>query len=271
MPNEKLVKVAFVFLIAILGFFLIKPIISIRKDQTKIIFFGLGKADSIYIENNGRNILIDTGLKSQKESLILSLEALKVKKLDYIILTHPDKDHIGSASYILDRFEIGQLIQSNHIKDTKREGRIEKLVEEKQIESIRPREDLKFTVGDLNVTIFTPDRNDYEKDNDYSLITLIEDGELNYLFAGDAEKELLDETLEIDLPKIDLYKVAHHGRENENSKAFVEKISPEYSVITNFETEGEIDDILKAANSKIMYVFQKDLKFFSDGKSLKFK
>lgn len=271
MTNERLIKIISVFLIAIVGFFLLKPIFSPSEDQTKVVFFGLGKADSIYIENKGKNILIDTGLKSQKESLILSLEALRVKRIDYLILTHPDKDHIGSASYILERFEIGQLIQSNHIKDTKREARIKKLVDEKQIENIRPKEDLKFTVGDLNVTIFTPKKDYYEKDNDYSLITLIEDGELNYLFAGDAEKELLDETLEIDLPKIDLYKVPHHGRQNENSKAFIEKISPEYSVITNFETDGEIDDILKAANSKVMYVFGKNLTVFSDGKTLKFK
>lgn len=271
MSKERIVKIGFIMLVAITGFLLLIPIISTKNNRTKIVFFGLGKSDSIYIENGNKNMLIDAGLKEDKEKLILKLEALRVKKLDYVILTHPDKDHIGSASYILDHFEIGQLIQSKHFKATKREARIAKVIEEKTIKNILAKEDIEFNLGDLKVIILAPKKDKYKKDNDYSLVTLIEDGSLNHLFAGDAEKELLDELFELELPKIDLYKVPHHGRKNENSVKLIEKIQPEYSVITNYEEDGEIDDLLRDEGSNIMYVFEKDLTFFSDGEKIKFK
>ena len=269
--KQKIIKISFIFFIGALAFFLFKPIWTTTTGQTKIVFFGLGKADSIYIENGNKNILIDTGLKEDKNQLIAKLQALRVQKIDHLILTHPDKDHIGAASYILDKFEVGELIQSNHMKDTKREARIQKVVEEKNIQNIIPTENMEFEVGNLKVTVFTPKRDDYKKDNDYSLVTLIEDGDLNYLFAGDAEEELLGETLELPLPPIDLYKAAHHGRKNSNSESFIKKLSPQYTVITNFEAAGEIDDLLNGEDSTTIYVAEKDLQFFSNGKELHYK
>nr|WP_300002589.1 MBL fold metallo-hydrolase [Tissierella sp.] len=271
MERDKMLKVIFVIAVIVTGYFLLKPVLSEKTMKTKIVFFGLGKSDSIYIENGRENMLIDSGLKEDKEKILLKLQLLKVEKLDYVILTHPDKDHIGGASYILDEFEIGEVIQSKHFKETKREAKIAKVIKEKTIKNTIAKDDMKFELGELKVTIFTPRKDEYEKDNDYSLVTLVEDGDLNYLFAGDAEKELLEETVELTLPKIDLYKVPHHGRKNDNSEKMIKKIIPKYSVITNFEETGEIDDLLQDVDSKIMYVYEKDLTFFSDGKELKFK
>ncbi|SEK62361.1 Metal-dependent hydrolase, beta-lactamase superfamily II [Carnobacterium iners] len=269
--KSKIIKIGFLFFIGLLLFFLIRPLVSETPEKTKIVIFGLGKADSIYIESENETILIDAGLKSTKEELALKLKAVRVKRLDYLILTHPDKDHVGGASYILDGFEVGKLIQSNHFKDTKREARIQKVVDEKEIENVRLTEDLSFELGTLKVTIITPEENDYKGDNDHSLITLIEDGDLNYLFAGDAEEELLEETLKIDLPKIDLYKVAHHGRENPNSEKFIEKISPKLSVITNSKKDSEVEDLLEKQGSTVMYAFEKDIHLSSDGKEIEYK
>lgn len=272
-----IIKIASVFIILILGFFVLRIFSSkyntekeALEERTKIVFFGLGKADSIYIENSSKSILIDAGLKSNREELIKKLEDLGVERLDYVILTHADKDHIGSASYILDNFEIGEVIQSQNIKDTKREDRIEEVLQKKTIKNTRPTQDMEFVLGDLKVSIFVAKKDYYEKDNDYSLVTLIEDGKLNYFFAGDAEEELLYETLELDLPKIDLYKVAHHGKENSNSEKLIKKISPDYSVITNFREDVEVEELLKNEGSKINYVFDKDIEFISDGEKIKF-
>lgn len=269
--KQKIIKFSFLFIIIITAFFLIMSACFYTADKTNIVFFGMGKADSIYIENGSENMLIDTGLKSDKKTLSLKLQALKVRKLDYLILTHPDKDHIGAASYILDEFEVGEIIQSNHTKGTKREARIQKVIEEKNIKNARLTEDRLIELGKLKVKIITPEKEKYKKDNNYSLLTLIEDGDLNYLFSGDAEKKLLDEILELDLPTIDLYKVAHHGQKNSNSEKFIQKISPKYAIMTNFKEAGEIDDLLEAEGSNIIYVSEKDLSFYSDGEELKFK
>lgn len=266
-----MLKLGIALLVSTLGFAMIRKVITEENQDTKIIVFGLGKADSIYIENGSQSLLIDTGLKEHRELLISKLEGLGVEKLDYLILTHPDKDHIGAAGYILARFDVGELIQSTHFKDTNREARIAEAVKLKNIKSSQLTADREITLGKLNLSLLAPKKSEYKKDNDYSIVTLIEDGDLLYLFAGDAEKKLLDEVLERDLPAIDLYKVPHHGRINKNSEAMIKKIKPKHSVITNYEQFGEIDELLEGAGSTIHYVTETDLEMTSDGKELSFK
>lgn len=235
--------------------------------ETKIIVFGLGKADSIYIESGSQRMLIDTELKEHRELLLGNLEVLSVKKLDYLILTHPDKDHIGSAGYIVSHFEVGELIQSTHSKGTNREARISEAIKLKNIRNSQLIEDREIKLGELYISLPAPAKLDYKKDNDYSIVTLIEDRDLHYLFAGDAEKQLLEQVLERNFLSIDLYKVPHHGRENENSKQMIQKIIPKHSVITNYEEFGKITLLLRDAGSTIRYVAEKDLEITSDGKN----
>lgn len=258
-------------LVALFGFSMIKKATVEESDQTKIIVFGLGKADSIYIENGSQSMLIDTGLKEHRELLIAKLEGLGVEKLDYLILTHPDKDHIGSAGYILARFDVGELIQSTHFKDTNREARIAEAVKLKKIKNSQLTEDREITLGELKISLLAPEKEEYKKDNDYSIVTLIEDGDLQYLFAGDAEKKLLDEVLERELPPIDLYKVPHHGRLNKNSEAMIQKIRPKHSIITNYEADGEINELLEDVDSTIRYAAEEDIEITSDGTELIFE
>lgn len=269
--KSKFYKVSFLLFLSVLLLFIINTFIGSTTDGTKIVFFGMGDADSIYIENHNQTILIDAGLKSDHEKLISKLKALGVTNLDYLILTHPDKDHIGGASYVLDEFEVGELIQSAHFKDTKREARIAEVVEEKNIKNTIITKDRTFELGELKVAIISPEKSAYQTDNDYSLITMVEDGNLNYLFAGDAEADLTEELLERDFPPIDIYKVAHHGRKNEYSKAFIEKIAPQYAVITSFPTEDDVKGFLEAENAIVRYVYDKDLRFFSDGVKIRIK
>lgn len=269
--KSKFYKASFLLLLSVLLLFIVNTFIGSATDGTKIVFFGMGDADSIYIENHNQTILIDAGLKSDRKKLISKLKSLGVTNLDYVILTHPDKDHIGGASYVLDEFEVGELIQSVHFKDTKREARIAEVVEEKNIKNTILTEDCPIDLGELKVTIMSPEKSVYQTDNDYSLITLVEDGDLNYLFAGDAEADLTKELLERDFPPIDMYKVAHHGRKNEYSKAFIEKIAPQYAVITNSPTDDDVKDFLEAENAVVRYVYDRDLHFFSNGTKMRMK
>lgn len=268
---KKFVKIGLVIFILLLGFFVIRKPAPVGSTNTKIIAFGLGKADSIYIENGDQSMLIDTGFKEQRKSLIAKLEGLGVEKLDYVILTHPDKDHIGSAGYILAHFDVGELIQSTHFKGTNREARVAEAVKLKNIKNSQLTEDREITLGELKIIMFAPEKEVYKKDNDYSIITLVKDRELRYLFAGDAEKKLLDEVLVRELPPIDLYKVPHHGRINKNSELMIQKITPIHSVITNYEADGEIDELLKDAGSTIHYAAEEDIEMTSDGKELIFE
>lgn len=268
---NKTMTIGFLILVVIFGVIIMKPTLSNERLLTEMVFFGAGDADSMLIKNKSQTILIDAGLKSEREILGDKLRALGVKTIDYVILTHPDKDHIGGASYILDNFQVKNLIQSNLDKGTSRELRIKKSLETRPANNIKVDEDYSFTLGDLEVTIFVPREDSYKKDNDYSLVTLIKDRQLNYLFAGDAEKIGLAELMDRDLPVIDLYKVPHHGKYNSHSIEAIERLSPKFSVITNKQGDKEVVEALELVGSQIFYAFDQDLVFSTDGEKIKHK
>ena len=69
----------------------------------KMTMYDIGKADCFLLEVDGKNIMIDSGLSKNKEEILKSLEKKDIEKLDYFIITHMDKDHIGSADNIIER------------------------------------------------------------------------------------------------------------------------------------------------------------------------
>ncbi|HBL06069.1 MAG TPA: MBL fold metallo-hydrolase, partial [Clostridium sp.] len=74
---------------------------KLKDSETRIHFINVGQGDSILIENNNFNILIDSGPNSAKDTLISYLKKYKIKKLDYLIASHPHEDHIGSMDDIV--------------------------------------------------------------------------------------------------------------------------------------------------------------------------
>lgn len=267
---RKIYRITFIFFALALMFLLIFPVVSHEKEMTDITVFGLGKADSILIKNKGKTILIDAGHKRDKEVLADKLKTLGVRTIDYMILSHPDKDHIGGASYIVDRFRVKNLVQTPYVKGNKDEARLRNSLEKTDTKVINLKKDMDLELGDLKIHMFVA-LADFDKSNDNSILLLIKDRDLNYLFAGDAEKDLLGEMLERELPSLDLYKVAHHGRENSNSEKFVKKIKPKISIITNSEEESEIHGMLEKNGSKVYFAYDKDVYFYSDGKSIQLR
>ena len=84
-----------------------------------------------------------------------------------------------------------------------------------------------------------------KKDNDYSIAVLVEHGSVNLFFAGDAQKQRLQELEQREFPDIDLYKVAYHGRDSSHSAQLIRQIEPRLAVVTAKEPLGENCGCLK--------------------------
>lgn len=265
---SKRYRFVFVIFAIICAVLLIIPVLNYENEMTDIIFFGVGKADSILIKNSRQTILIDTGHKKDKKILADKLRTLGIRKIDYMILSHPDKDHIGGASYIIENFTVDNLIQTNYEKGSKDEARLKKSLVNTEIKQVFLSEDYYFVLGDLEIDLLVPEEDEFKKSNDNSINALIKDRELNYFFGGDSEKKLLKDLIKKDIPVIDVYKVAHHGRKNSNSKEFINKIMPKYSVITNSVEEAEVSELLDDVDSKVFYAFDDDVHIHTDGKEV---
>lgn len=200
--------------------------------ELEIHFLDVGQADSTLIICDGQTMLIDTGLDDQGTKIQNYLQKQGIDRLDYLVLTHPDADHIGSADVIMTKFEIGTIFMSNYEKETKTYKNLFKLIEENNIKYLSPAVGNVYALGSASFQILAPNR-EYDDPNDASIALMITHGENTFLFTGDAEKaaeeDMLANGLSLDA---DLYHAGHHGSKTSSSEEFLDAVSPRYTVIS---------------------------------------
>ena len=201
----------------------------ISDDQTslKVYFFDVGQADSMLIQNNGENMLIDAGNNEDGEMLVDNLKTLGVEKIDYLVGTHPHEDHIGGMDDIINNFSIGKIFMPSVTTNTKTFEDVIDAAKNKGLQIETPKTGDEFTVGSANCSVvYVGD--DKENLNLSSIIIKLNYNNLSYLFTGDAEAEIENK---IDVGKINILKVAHHGSDTSSSEKFVKETAPEVAII----------------------------------------
>lgn len=252
------------------------------KDPTgelEVHFLDVGHGDSTVVLCGEHAMMIDCGDDTQGTRLQNYLTKHGVKKLDYLVLTHPDKDHIGGAPVIITKFSPGQVFQSGYYKDNKTAEKLRQTLKYERIEAVTPKVGEKYQLGEAYFTILAPVRS-YEESNDSSIALLLHFGENTFLFTGDAEEEAetdMTENSEVSALslKADVYQVGHHGSRSSSKKKFLEAVSPEFAVIS-CEYQGEHGhphaEVLNRLRERGVQVFRTDeqgtIVAVSDGKSI---
>ena len=230
-----------------------------NDDRLDVWFFACSDdADSILLQTGGSHIMIDTGTKEDAAMLMEKLRALQVEEIDLLILTHPDKDHIGGAALLLDTFPVGEVVQTSFEKGSELQQTLNGKLEEETVTV--PEDNRVWTFGKLEVTVYPP-QEVYEDSNNCSLATLAVYENRTFFFAGDARKKRIGELLAEELPRVDVYKAAHHGRGNGKSDDLVERLHPAYAVITAEEAQEKTQQALREAGTQIISTYQKDVHF----------
>ncbi len=247
---------------------------SDEKKALKITFFDVGKGDAILIETENTSMLIDAGYDDTSEVLLDYLRQRDEGPLDYLVITHFDKDHVGGADWILKEVGAEQIFQPDYEGDG---GQY--LEYQETLETSGQRPDLVtdttlFSFDGVECLIYPPQKQKYEEeDNDFSLVISMTYEEQRFLFAGDCEKERLKELLsqtEFDLNH-DLLKVPHHGRKEKNSEEFFEAVSPEVAVITCSEEkpgDDKVRKILRQTGAQIYLTSDGTITCLCDGKNM---
>ena len=254
-----------IFLLIILSVFLTGCNMDSSIDKPlNITVFGFIDADSTLITNGETNIIIDAGEKEHGSIIVEELKAQGIEEIDCLILSHPDKDHIGGAADIIKNIKVKQIIQSNLQKDTKLQNELNKMIQEYNINTINATKTEIYNFGDIRIKIFSPSKLSYNKSNNYSLIAYMEYAERKLLFAGDSENKRLKEAMNYNIRDMDFYKVAHHGRANNLSGSFIEKIRPKIAVITSDHGDDEIIKALEDSNAHILFTSNGNINFRID-------
>lgn len=250
------------------------PIVT-EGDEVAFHFIDVGQGDAILITTAEGNILIDTSEKSEREALVNYLAEQNITSLKYLILTHTDADHIGSADYVVENYDVDTVMMTDYTATTKTYERLLTAIENKGTNVIIPELRYVFTLGSLQMTIIAPTEK-FDDPNEMSLVIKAVHGETSLMFTGDAEIESEEGILEnwsaAEL-KVDILKVGHHGSDSSTTQAFLDALDPDAAVISCGEgnsyghPHAEVVDRLTAKGVTI-YRTDKDgtVVIISDGK-----
>lgn len=201
-------------------------------SNLEVHYIDVGQGDCTLLICGGQSMLIDCGPEDSGTKIQLYLRQHNVTKLDYLILTHPDADHIGGADVIITKYNIDNILMLDVAKDTKAYNNVIDAMEYRGMKSRQPEVGECFNLGDALVTVVAP-TDFYEEINNMSISVKVELGERSYLFVGDSENDAQYDMAVRDIDiNADVYKVAHHGSKSSLNVLFFETVSPEYAVIS---------------------------------------
>ncbi len=194
----------------------------------------VGQGDSVLLEIKDKSILIDTGgsyfsnYSIAKNKLVPYFKSLGIKKLDYLILTHGDYDHMGEAISLINSFKVDKVIFNNgEYNDLELD--LIKVLEEKNIDYYQNIEELNIA----NNKLYFLNNKLYDNENDNSNVVYTVLNNIKLLLMGDAGIEVEDNILnKYNLNDIDILKVGHHGSKTSSNEQFINSINPKYSMIS---------------------------------------
>ena len=201
-----------------------------------IYYLDVNQGDcSLIISPKKKDItMIDTGGLTRDtnnytiKNIIRFMHSLKIKKIDNLLISHGDFDHIGNATYLVDNFKIKN-VYFNYDSYDELEESLKLKLEQKKINHYKCLKSLKtpyYTFNFLNSSL-------YDNENDNSLVTYFKYLDYTFLYMGDVSSTRETDIIKkYNLEKITILKVGHHGSKTSSSKEFINEINPKYSIIS---------------------------------------
>ena len=199
-----------------------------QDNNLRVYCLDVGQGDSILITNNNKTMLIDASTNEMGNRVVKYLNDLGIKKIDYLVGTHPHEDHIGGLDNVIKNFDIGTIYMPNVVATTKTFEEVIDAISAKKLKVTSPKTGDKFTVGNAECEVMSI-RNDKDDYNNCSIVIKMDFNNVSYLFTGDAEESVESSRK---WPHIDVLKVGHHGSNTSSSKKFLEQIKPEVALIS---------------------------------------
>ena len=250
-----------------------------------IDFLDVGQGDSIFVTfPNGETLLIDGGGRMdfdkiyvknefQEESELFEPDAQSIgetvvsaflwekgyDKVDYILATHADADHIQGLSDVAKNFRVKAAIFGRMPFEDENFASLFAILQKREIEAVKISRGDVLNFGDAKIEVVFPENSDEISDNNHSVVLRIIYGEQKFLLTGDIEKEAEKELLQNpDLLQADLIKAAHHGSRTSSTAGFINAVQANIVIIPVGKTSPfghphtEVLERWKNAGAKIL-------------------
>ncbi|PIR85922.1 hypothetical protein COU14_01685 [Candidatus Kaiserbacteria bacterium CG10_big_fil_rev_8_21_14_0_10_44_10] len=245
-----------------------------------VVFLDVGQGDAIFIQApSGRQMLIDSGRDSGVLRQLGEVMSFSDRDVDYVVATHPDADHIGGLSVVLDRFSVGNIIRTENESDTGVWETVERKIEEEGAVVHYARRGQRYDLGSgVYVEILFPDIDASElESNTSSIVARLVYGDTAFMLTGDSPKSIEEYLVLVEGENLesDVLKVGHHGSRTSTSELFLAEVEPEYAVISAGADNSyghphiEVTDALFNFGVTTLSTAENgNIVFWSDGKSV---
>lgn len=267
------------FLFALMLILVLSAIPVYAATQTKnlkVHFIDVGQgASQLIIGSTGKTILIDAGNNSEEKTIVDYLKKQKIKKIDILIGTHPDADHVGGLDAVISNFDIGKIFMPKVVSTTNTYKDVLTAIKNKNLKVTTAKAGLTLDwEKDAIVKMIAP-VGTYEDSNDMSAVIKLTYGSTSFLFMGDAEVKSENDIIKSkENIKSDVLLVGHHGSNSSTSQKFLNAVNPKYAVIqVGKNSYGHpTSDVLKRLTDKKIKIYRNDKQgtiiFTTDGKKI---
>ena len=204
---------------------------ELELDNMRVHYIDVKQGDSTFIEfPNDKTMLIDAGKKEQGSNVVNYIKNLGYNKIDYVVGTHPDADHIGGLATVIESFAIGSIYMPKKSSTTQTYLNLLKVIKNKGLTIHTAISGVNIiSLDNLKVDIISPTK-EYETSNESSAVIKIVYKNRKFLFMADATTDN-EADIKADVES-DVVKVGHHGSDTSSKEEFVQKTKAKYAVIS---------------------------------------
>ncbi len=232
------------FALLAVGFVVLYVWASRSPPTLTVCFLDVGQGDCAVVQTPGGHVLVvDSGGASEtddqgRRTLLPYLRSKGIRRIDALLLTHPDADHIGGASTVLRRMDVRKLLINDVPAVDPIFRQVLSTARERGVEIVKVARGMRLEFDDsVTAEVVGPPAGRkplwQHPDNNASLVVRLSFGSTRFLLTGDAEAEAEQELLSsgVDL-RADVLKVGHHGSKTSTTDAFLARVNPQAAVVS---------------------------------------
>ncbi|GIO65324.1 ComEC/Rec2 family competence protein [Paenibacillus sp. JTLBN-2024] len=207
--------------------------VSTAGQKLKVYFLDVGQgASQLLVTPSGKTMLIDAGNNDKEQVMLDYMKQYHISKLDVVIGTHPDADHIGGLDKVIDQIPVETIYMPKVQSNTKTFESVLKSIKNKGLKVKTAKAGLSWDLDDeVHVDMLAPTRS-YDDSNNMSAVVKVTYGQTSFLLTGDAEsaseKDMIASGADL---QADVLLVGHHGSNSSTTLSFLKKVNPKYAVI----------------------------------------